>query len=168
MQYNPRETRRVLANCTDVIGRVHKELLQEQSCISKLAGQEHERRRAVEALLREAAHGLPVFTIRCEYDAGSKVHSKRIVVCQSHRCQIKVEKEEDPQFPDHSEDRTIRIGRLAHESVGSFDAADDDDVETEDLDVHDITCLVRVNRQGCASDDTLRSHYVRHASNKCD
>jgi hypothetical protein len=77
MQYNPRETRRVLANCTDVIGRVHKELLQEQSCISKLAGQEHERRRAVEALLREASHGLPVFTIRCEYDAGSKVHSKR-------------------------------------------------------------------------------------------
>ena len=52
------------------------------------------------------------------------------------RCQIKV----NPQFPDHSEDRTIGIGRLAHEGVGSFVTCDDDNVETEDLDVHDITC----------------------------
>ena len=56
-------------------------------------------------------------------------------------------KEKDPQLSDHREDRAIRIGRLAHEIVGGIDAADDNDVQTEDLDVYDITCVVRVNRQ---------------------
>ena len=101
--------------------------------------------------MREAAHRLPVFTIRCEHDAGSKIHSvkdrRRLSIT---RCQNKA-REKDPQLPDHSEDRAIRIGRLTHEVVGSFDAADNDDVHAEDLDVHDITCLARVNhRQECA------------------
>lgn len=56
-------------------------------------------------------------------------------------------KEKDPQLSDHREDRAIGIGRLAHEIVGSINAADDNDVQTEDLDVYDITCVVRVNRQ---------------------
>ena len=67
--------------------------------------------------------------------------------------------EKDAQLSDHSEDRAIRIGRLAHEIVGSFDAADNDDVHAEDLDVHDITCFARGTSSGCMR-RTMVAHYV--------
>lgn len=135
---NLKETRRILADCTDVIVWIHNELLQEQSCVRQLARQEQERRRAIEALLSDAAHRLPVLTIRCEHDAGSKVHSKKgSSSCQSRK--HRTNEKSPPQLSDHREDRAIRIGRLAHEVVGRIDAADDNDVQTEDLDVHDIT-----------------------------
>lgn len=63
-------------------------------------------------------------------------------------CQIKA----NPQLSNHSEDRTIGIGRLAHEGVGSFVTCDDDNVETEDLDVHDITCCEP--SEGCITSGT--------------
>ncbi len=51
-------------------------------------------------------------------------------------------RKKDLQLPDHRENRSIRIGRLAHKAVGGIEAADDNDVQTEDLDVHDITCCM--------------------------
>jgi hypothetical protein len=61
------------------------------------------------------------------------------------------------QLSDHSEDRTIRIGRLAHEIAGGFDAADDDDVHPEDLDVHYITCFSCVQSKNVRQDSAGRA-----------
>lgn len=73
---NLEETRRALANCADVIFRAHKELLQQETCVLKLAGEECERGGAVEALLRDATHRLPVLAIWRKHYTRRKVHPK--------------------------------------------------------------------------------------------
>jgi hypothetical protein len=72
--WGKQKTRRVLADCTDVIVRVYEELLEEQTRVRELAGEERERGGTVETLLRNATHRLPVFPIWREHNAWRKVH----------------------------------------------------------------------------------------------
>ena len=43
------------------------------------------------------------------------------------------------QLSDHGENGAVRIRRLAHETGSNVTVADDDDVQAEDLDVHNVT-----------------------------
>ena len=71
------KTRRVLADSTDVIARVYEELLEEQTRVHQLAGEERERGCAVETLLRDTTHRLPMFPIWREHNAWRKVHPSK-------------------------------------------------------------------------------------------
>jgi hypothetical protein len=65
-----------LADCADVVVRAYKELLQEETCVHKLAGEERKGGGAVETLLRDATHRLPVVAIWRKDEAGREVHPK--------------------------------------------------------------------------------------------
>ena len=54
---------------------MYEELLEEQTRVHQLAGKEGERGGAVETLLGDATHRLPVFPIWREHNARRKVHT---------------------------------------------------------------------------------------------
>ena len=76
------------------------------------------------------------------------------------------------QFSYHGENRAIRIRCLAHQTGSSVIVADDDDMQAEDLDMHEITCALQIRKRSndrdddCNHDPRVAEHGVHTPNHK--